>query len=268
MNAARPASSSWSPSWPRVGGYRLGFLARVASWIGLAVGARRGRARILPWVTRPDVGPVGSLHLVVASLVLLGGAVDRPGHRSGRGRPAAPGPPARARLRDVDRAVGAASGRSGSSWRCGCSCRRWRPCPAGRPGQTADSAIARWVSPGPPDAARQRRRCCGAWSAQAPPRCSPTCDPAPTGGPPAGRQLAAAAVTGRCRASTVKVEGQACDAHPRGERLRRRRRPGRHQRPRGGRRAPGQTVGAAAVRAVALPATVVMFDPRRDLALL
>jgi len=54
-----------------VGGYRLGFLARAASWIGLGVGLYVS-ARILPAIVRGAnlTNPVSSLLLAV--LVLVG----------------------------------------------------------------------------------------------------------------------------------------------------------------------------------------------------
>jgi len=56
-----------------VGGYRLGFLARVVSWIGLAVGIVIA-ARALPTVVNSFQGSDPAGKLLIAALVLLGGA--------------------------------------------------------------------------------------------------------------------------------------------------------------------------------------------------
>ncbi|MDP9074685.1 MAG: CvpA family protein, partial [Actinomycetota bacterium] len=56
-----------------VGGYRLGFLARAISWIGLAVGlyvAARFLPRIMTWLNLA----VATSRLLIAALVLIGGA--------------------------------------------------------------------------------------------------------------------------------------------------------------------------------------------------
>ena len=131
---------------------------------------------------------------------------------------------------------------------------------------TADSGISRWVSgslPNPPDALQVLRRLIG----QDAPQVFAVLHPgAPAGTPPAASPLSAA-VTQAVEASTVKVEGQACDRIYEGS---------------GFAVAPDLVVTNAHVVAgeppgqtsVLLPsgrhlaATVVMFDPRRDLALL
>ena len=94
-----------------VGGYRLGFFGRVASWLGLALGFYVA-IRILPSVLirltdrlardpagggRPDPGRRGG---------------HRPGARAARGVPAAPGL-AGGPVQQADRVVGAGTGSSG-----------------------------------------------------------------------------------------------------------------------------------------------------------
>ena len=56
-----------------VGGYRLGFLARVTSWVGLGVGLFLG-ARFLPGAMSLFQGPDPTSKLLVAAVVLIGGA--------------------------------------------------------------------------------------------------------------------------------------------------------------------------------------------------
>src|SRR5688572_22298636 len=56
-----------------VGGYRLGLLARAASWIGLAVGLAVA-ARLLPSLIEEFQGSDSGSRLLVAAGVLMGGA--------------------------------------------------------------------------------------------------------------------------------------------------------------------------------------------------
>ena len=91
-----------------VGGYRLGFLARVVSWIGLGLGLVVS-ARLLPTIVAHfrDSDPTGKL--LIAAMVLLGGAFLGQaaglvvGTRVGKVITAGP-------LRAIDDGVGAAIG--------------------------------------------------------------------------------------------------------------------------------------------------------------
>ncbi|HEX9530743.1 MAG TPA: hypothetical protein VF954_06375, partial [Acidimicrobiales bacterium] len=55
-----------------VGGWRLGFLARAASWIGLGLGLYVA-ARLLPAAIRTFDGSTPTTRLLVAAVVLIGG---------------------------------------------------------------------------------------------------------------------------------------------------------------------------------------------------
>jgi S1-C subfamily serine protease len=247
-----------------VGGYRLGFLARVVSWIGLGLGLYVA-ARFLPAVldaldfSQPDQ------RLLTAALVLIGGAFVGQalglivGGRLHGVLPLGP-------VRTVDRVVGAAVGG------LGVLVALWLLLPAissvsGLPAEaTRGSAISRWVSTlrGPPDTLEALRRIVG--EETSPAVFNALRDNGSPGPPPTTTSLSAA-VTSRVAASTVKVEGQACDRIQDGS---------------------GFAVGSDLVLTNAhvvagepagqtevilpsgadLPATVIRFDPDRDLALL
>ena len=247
-----------------VGGYRLGFFGRVASWLGLALGFYVA-IRILPSVLIRISTVSPGTQLAVAVLILVGGAVIGQalglivGSRLHRALPGGP-------VQQADRVVGAGTGIVGvivALWLL-------LPSIASVPGwparATADSGISRWVSgnlPNPPDALQVLRRLIG----QDAPQVFAVLHPgAPAGPPPAASGLSSAVIRA-VEASTVKVEGQACSRIFEGS---------------GFTVAPDLVVTNAHVVAgeppgqtsVLLPsgrrlaATVVMFDPRRDLALL
>ncbi|MEO5680159.1 MAG: CvpA family protein, partial [Acidimicrobiales bacterium] len=92
-----------------IGGYRLGFLARATSWVGLAVGLYVG-TRSLPTAIRLLGQDASTLsRLVVAVVVLIGAAFVGQGLgllAGSRLRTALPPGP----LRSADRAVGAVLG--------------------------------------------------------------------------------------------------------------------------------------------------------------
>ncbi len=247
-----------------LGGYRLGFFGRVASWLGLALGFYVA-IRLLPSVLIRLTSAAPATQLAVAVLILVGGAVI--GQALGlvvgsRLRRALPGGP----VRQVDRVVGAGTGIAGvvvALWLL-------LPSIASVPGwparATADSGISRWVSgnlPNPPNALQVLRRLIG----QDAPQVFAVLHPGAPAGPPPVASPLPAAVTQTVEASTVKVEGQACNriyegsgfavandlvvtnAHV----------------------VAGEPAGQTSVLLPSgrqLPATVVMFDSRRDLALL
>ena len=247
-----------------IGGYRIGFLGRVTSWIGLALGFYVA-IRFLPTVVVDMASASPGAQLTVAVLVLVGGAMAGQalgllvGSRLHGALP--PGP-----IRLADRWVGAAFGI------VGILAVLWLLIPsvssvAGWPARvTTGSGIARWVSrdlPPPPDALQVLRRLIGQDAPQVFAELHPG---APVGPPPAVNPLSQA-VTNLVAASTVKVEGQACDRIYEGS---------------GFAVADDLVVTNAHVVAgegpgvtqVLLPngrtlaATVVMFDSNRDLALL
>ena len=191
-----------------VGGFRLGFLARVASWIGLAAGLLLG-ARLLPTVVTAlkNADPTGKL--LVAALVLLGGAFLGQaaglviGWRVHRFLPLGP-------LHTVDDAVGAAVGLLGvlvAVWLL-------LPSMADVPGWSArearNSSIARFVDrnfPRPPDTLQALRRLVGS---QAFPEVFNALAPAVNAGPPPAASPLPAALVAQVEQSTVKVEGETC----------------------------------------------------------
>jgi S1-C subfamily serine protease len=247
-----------------VGGYRLGFLGRVTSWLGLAIGVYIA-IRILPTIAVDFASSSPGVLVTVATVLLLGGAVFGQtvgllaGSRLHRALPVGP-------WRQVDRAVGAGVGA------LGVLVVLWLLIPSiaavpGWPAQvTTGSGISRWVSrdfPAPPDALQVLRRLIGNDAPQvfSELQQGQSAGPAPTVSP------LTRAITLSVIASTVKVEGQACDRVYEGS---------------GFAVGPNLIVTNAHVVAgegrhdteVLLPsgaqlgATVVMFDARRDLALL
>jgi S1-C subfamily serine protease len=247
-----------------MGGYRLGLLGRVVSWLGLALGFYVA-VRLLPWVILRLSSSSPGTQLAVSVLVLVGGAMAGQalgllvGSRLHGALPLGP-------VRQVDRVVGAGAGV------VGVIAVLWLLLPsiAAVPGwpakETSGSGISRWVSvhlPAPPDALQVLRRLVG----QDAPQVYAVLHPGAAAGVPPTLSPLSDVVTRTVEASTVKVQGQACDRIFEGS---------------------GFAVGSdlivtnahvvagepAGETSVLLPsgatrrATVVMFDPRRDLALL
>jgi S1-C subfamily serine protease len=247
-----------------VGGYRLGFLGRVASWLGLAAGLYVA-VLVLPRVVSHLYGATASELLVVGLAILLGGAMVGQaigllaGSELHRALPLGP-------LRLADRLVGAAVGAAGIL------ALLWLLIPAlaqvsGWPArEVTGSAISRLVSrdlPRPPSALQLLRRLVGGDN----PEVFSVLDPHTALGPPPAASGLSDATAAAVAASTVRVQGEACgeeiegsgfavaddlvltNAHVvAGE-------------------APGHTSVLLPSGRV-LPATVVMYDPHRDLALL
>lgn len=247
------------------GGWRLGFLARVVSWVGLALGLVVA-ARFLPAAVRNFEGPDPTSKLLIAGVVLLGGAFVGQGlgllAGSSLRRFVPTGP-----LQVVDSAVGAVVGTLGvvvSVWLL-------LPAIADVPGSVArqarTSAVARFIDtqlPAPPDTLQALRRVVGETNF---PKVFEALRPAPDIGPPPATTGIPVPVLERAAASTVKVAGEACRRTQEGS---------------GFSVAPDTVVTNAHVVAghrpgeteVAHPdgrrlkATVVVFDPGRDLAVL
>lgn len=245
-----------------VGGHRLGLVARALSWAGMALGLALA-ARALPALVERfhDAEPTG--RLLVAAGALLGGAFV------GQALGLIVG--ARAHLalplqgRPLDRAAGAAAGVLGvlvAIWLL-------VPTMASVPGAAArlarGSVIARAIderAPHPPDTLQTLRRLVGEGQF---PEVFSALRPAPDVGPPPAESGLSPAVAATVVASTVKVEGQAC---------------GRVQEGTGFVVQPGIVVTNAHVVAgedrtevvrpdtTRVAATVVSFDPDRDLAVL
>lgn len=245
------------------GGWRLGLIARVASWIG-ALGGMYLAMRLLPEiVSRMGSGPPMTRLLVIVATILLGAALggalgEIVGHNLRR--VVAPGP-----ARTIDRTLGAVAGAAGvvvGAWLL-------IPVLADVPGSVAllarTSKILQTiddVTPTAPDAMRALRAYLGEDRF---PQVFAGLDPAPDTGPPPSEVPLAANVLARVTASTVNVETEGCGARHEGS---------------------GFTVdtdlvvtnahvvaGSTEIR-VRRPdqrlvaAQVVVFDPNRDLALL
>jgi S1-C subfamily serine protease len=247
------------------GGYRLGFFTRVLSWVGLGVGiylAARFSPRLISAVNLHDAGA----RLVLAALILVGAAFV--GQAAGmligaRLHGVLPS----GRVRAADKGVGAIVGVVGVLTAL------WLLLPAvssvaGWPARaTRASAISRWVSdalPAPPDTVESLRRLVG--NDEFPQVFNSIFDE-PAAGPPPTVNPLSTPLTRAVMASTVRVEGQACNQIQEGS---------------GVTVAPGLIVTNAHVVAgepagatsVLLPsgrelaAAVVTYDPDRDLAVL
>ena len=246
-----------------IGGYRLGFLARASSWVGLALGLFIA-VRELPAAIRLVDGSTPASRLMVAAIVLVGGSLA--GQALGlivgsRIRSVLPLGP----LSLVDKGAGAAAGA------VGVLAAFWLLVPAmadSSPSvsrEVRNSVIARAVDshlPRPPDTLQALRRLVGANRF---PSVFDALRPAPAAGPPPADSGLAPAVLTRVQASTVKVQGEACHRIQEGS---------------GFAVAPDLVVTNAHVVAGerstevlrpdgrSLAATVVLFDADRDIALL
>jgi S1-C subfamily serine protease len=191
-----------------VGGFRLGLLARVTSWVGLGVGVVLG-ARLLPTVLRMmEEGSSAQLLFVTLGTLLgmafLGQAVGLV--VGGRLRLALPG----ASVRSADRAAGGVAGVAGvviTLWLL-------LPLMADVPGwfsaQARTSVIAEVVHdrlPDPPDTVATLRRLIGDDQF---PRVFDALQAAPDLGPPPSATGIPQAVVDAVVPSTVKVSGVAC----------------------------------------------------------
>lgn len=191
------------------GAYRLGFLARVVSWLGLAIGLGIA-ALVVPWLVDAFgvVDPV--IRLLLAAVLLVAGAFvgQAVGLVAGsKLRTFVPAGPARM----VDRAVGAVAGA------VGVLVLAWLLIPVmanvtGWPSREArTSAIARAIDaalPHPPDSLRALEKVVGGADF---PKVFAALKPAQDAGPPPAESGLTPAVTNRVTASTVRVEGRACD---------------------------------------------------------
>jgi S1-C subfamily serine protease len=247
-----------------LGGWRLGFLARMFSWIGLGVGVFVA-SQFLPTILKAISNNDAAYRAAIAVLVLLGGAFAgqavglMAGLRIHRVLPIGP-------IRLIDRSVGAALGAVGVMISFWLFVLPWLVDLPGWPAQQArSSAIAKLVdqyAPPPPDRMQALRRLVGDHNF---PEVFDQLRPAPESGPPPAETGFAPGVQERVQASTVKVEGEACRRIQEGSGF-----------------AAGPDVVATNAHVVAgvrspsvirpdgrrLPATLVYFDSDRDLALL
>ncbi|MEO7556281.1 MAG: MarP family serine protease [Acidimicrobiales bacterium] len=245
-----------------MGGYRVGLVARVASWIG-ALGGFLLALRLLPLALRrfATIAPTGRMLLTLGVLLIgaaIGGAL---GEVVGSTLRKAVPPPARI----LDRAGGAVVGVVGllvGIW-------LFLPIVAQVPGaaaqQARNSAIVSAIddhAPRPPDASQAVRSLVG--DARFP-DVFEDLRPAPDIGPPPSQVPVAAAVVAKAVASTVNVEADGCG--------------GRHE---GSGFAVAENLIVTNAHVVAgadrikarrpdgrlLPATIVLFNDNLDLALL
>ena len=246
-----------------LGGYRLGLMARAFSWVGLALGIFVA-ARLLPTVIEQVQGPDDGTRLLLAAALLMAGAFVGQGIGliiGARAHALVPHGP----LKQLDRMAGAAVGIVGvliGVWLL-------LPAMADVPGwasqQARGSALARVIdqsAPRAPDTLQTLRRLVGENTF---PKVFDALRPAPTTGPPPADSGLPPDVVRRVSLSTVKVEGEACRRIQEGSGF-----------------AAGTDLVVTNAHVVAgvrrpsvqrpngrsLAATVVVFDSRRDLAVL
>ncbi|MDP1792722.1 MAG: MarP family serine protease [Acidimicrobiales bacterium] len=192
-----------------LGGYRLGFLARVTSWLGLGIGVIIA-SRFLPTALRALSSSDTAYRASVAVLVLLGGAFAgqalglMAGLRIHKVLPLGP-------IRMIDRGVGGALGAAGVLLSFWLFVLPWLVNIPGWPAEQArTSMFARVIdqyAPAPPDRFQALRRLIGDRNF---PEVFDKLGPAPETGPPPAETGFAPGVQERVAASTVKVQGTAC----------------------------------------------------------
>jgi S1-C subfamily serine protease len=247
-----------------VGGYRLGFLARALSWVGLAVGlylAARFLPDLLGLVPVPAEAP--NLRLVAGIGILLLGAFLGQGIGLLIGTQAHLSIPTAGR--PLDRAGGALAGVFGVLVALWLLLPTFAEVPGTVSRQARSSVIAQTIDtslPDPPDTLQAFRRLVGDTQF---PEVFAALRPAPDLGPPPVESGLSAGLAQSVAASTFRVEGEAC---------------GRLQEGSGFVAQPGVVVTNAHVVAgqesteligvdgSRSPAQVVVFDPDTDLAVL
>lgn len=191
-----------------VGGYRIGFVARVTSWIGLGLGiavASWVAPRLLDQVDGPDPGSrlliLGATFVIIAS---IGGAIG-----AGVGMSLRQSIPF-GTARRVDKAAGAVTGVFGALVVVWLLLPAVSTVPGGLAREVRNSEIAQALdelAPRAPKSLQALRQRVGEANF---PEVFDDLRPAPrTGDPPAAAVLAPA-VEARVKASTVKVSGTAC----------------------------------------------------------
>ena len=192
-----------------VGGYRLGFLTRTASWVGMGVGLFAG-ARALPWLVEQFE------HESPASLLLLGGIVLLVGSFLGQAVGVLVGSRLRLNLPStewtvLDHAFGAIAGALGMVVAVWLLLPTMAEVPGAFADQARNSVVARSVDdifPAPPDALVALRRLVGEDQF---PRVFDAMRPAPDVGPPPTDAEITPEVVAAVAPSTVKVSGIACN---------------------------------------------------------
>lgn len=247
-----------------VGGYRLGFLTRTASWIGMALGLFVA-ARSLPWLVEQFD------HESSTSMLLLGGLVLLVGSFLGQAVGVLVGSQLRVNLPSTewvvaDRTFGGAAGALGVVIAVWLLLPTMSEVPGEFASQARNSVVAREIDrllPDPPDALVALRRLVGEDQF---PRVFSAMRPAPDVGPPPATPGLGGDVIEAVSPSTVKVTGVACGRIQEGS----------------GFVTLGRDVVVTNAHVVAgqtetqveltdgsvLDATVTVFDPNRDLAVL
>lgn len=191
-----------------VGGYRLGFITRVTSWVGMGLGLFVG-IKVLPILLAGATWARGTTALFVTLLVLGGLAFLAQGIGFAIGRRIRPGEMESGSAR-VDRVVGGLVGAFGAIVAV------WLvvPLAARTPGTasslTTNSAVAQWLDgalPDPPDAVGSLQSVVGDGF----PKVFDALRPTPELGPPPERSGLTAATADRVAQSVVKVQGVACN---------------------------------------------------------
>lgn len=246
-----------------LGGFRLGLLARVTSWFGLSVGIAIG-ARVLPPVLERMEEGSPTQRLMIVLGILLGFAFVGQAIGLVVGRKLHVALPFGG-FRTADRAAGAVAGFAGILITLWLALPLMSDVPGWFAVEARTSKLAELVHehfPDPPDTLATLRRVVGEGQF---PRVFDALDPAPELGPPPAASGLSQAVVDAVVPSTVKVQGVACRRIQEGS---------------GWVVAPGLIVTNAHVVAgesstvlqrsdgSEVEATVVAFDPDRDLAVL
>ncbi len=246
-----------------IGGYRLGFVTRVASWVGLVIGVVVG-ATVLPRIVRAMESSAGRQQLLlVAAAVVIGCAFAGQavglfvGSRLHLALPVGP-------ARKVDSGIGAVAGLLGVLVAVWLLAPAMADVPDWPAQQARSSRLVRVIDgffPPPPDTTRSLRRLVG----QRYPQVFDALRPAPRLAPPPEASGLGPGIADQVSRSTVKVVGESC---------------GRIQEGTGFVVDADLVVTNAHVVAgedatrlersdgTTVDATVVAFDPARDLALL
>ena len=192
-----------------IGGYRIGFVTRVASWLGMVAGVVLG-AGALPWVVDrfQDSVARSDLLLLCAGVVIAAGLAGQAigllvGSRLHLAIPA--GVPRR-----IDAAVGAAAGLAGVAvfvWLLAPALADVPELPAREARGSAVVEAVNGLFPDPPDTSRSLRKLLG----DRYPQVFDAFEAAPDVGPAPRSSGLSQATADRVTRSTVKVEGEACD---------------------------------------------------------
>jgi S1-C subfamily serine protease len=190
-----------------VGGYRLGFVTRVVSWVGSAVGLFVA-LRVLPWMLEQLQGGNPLWLLVIALMIVLAGLTigQSIGFALGaRVRPAGEG------VGWVDRFAGAAVGVAGVALVLWLLLPVLTEVPGGVAEQVRRSQVAQLLDSALPDAPDSMQALRSFVGEENYPQVFNALRPTPDLGPPPGDDGLDTALAADTARSVVKVEGLACD---------------------------------------------------------